>query len=170
MKTYIYEKKFFNVEVVMTGVICILLAIFAAVMMLMKTLVIVFAIVFVVCCYQIINTYFTNSNPEIITISEDTITLSSFNRKDVYRFDEIHSFKVREIGGNKFYVRINNTSMTKGRYWIQAQRMNDKEELKQWIYDFEAKIHPESLRVQAVQSSIKYSKIKKEKENAGKNN
>lgn len=162
MKRYEYEGKFFSTEITMTGVICIITALVSLFFIFTQTLTFVFEIVLIVSVYQIMNTFFTNSNPRIIELSDEEIILSSYGRRDVYRLDEIKSFKVRQIGTEKFYVRINKSSVYKGRYWISTNRMNDGKELAEWIRDFELKIHPDSLKAQAIKSSKLYKEKKED--------
>lgn len=162
MKRYEYEGKFFNTEVTMTGIICIITALVSLFFIFTHTMTFVFEIVLVVSIYQIMNTFFTNSNPRVVELSDEEIILSSYNRKDIYRLDEIKSFKVRQIGTEKFYVRINKSSVYKGRYWIATNRMNDGKELSAWIQNFELKIHPDSLKAQAVKSSKLYNNKKED--------
>ena len=161
MKRYEYEDKFFSIEVTMTGIICIVTALVSLFSIFSQTMTFVFEIVLIVSIYQIMNTFFTNSNPKVVEVSDEELILSSYGRKDVYRLDEINSFKVRQIGTEKFYVRINKSSVYKGRYWITTNRMNDGKELADWIKEFELKIHPDSLKAQAIKSSKLY-KGKKE--------
>lgn len=165
MKKYIYNRKFFNTEVTMTGVICGIIAILSLVMIAIQVMAVLFMIVFVVAIYQVINTFYSNSNPEIVELSDTTISFSSYKRKDTYKLDEIHSFKVRQVGGEKFYIRVNKYNIQKGRYWIATKRMNDGQELAQWITEFELKVHPDSLKSQAIKSSRMYQESKKKEGN-----
>lgn len=167
MKQYRYSRKFFNTEVTMTGVICSILAILALVMMVLNVMAPLFMVVFIVALYQVFNTFYTNSNPEIVEISDSSISFSSYKRKDTYELDDIFSFKVRQIGGGKFYIRINKYSVKKGRYWVATKRMNDSKELAEWITNFELQVHPDSLKAQAINSNRKYNEIKKKGENNG---
>ena len=147
-KVYTYEKKYFNIEVLLTGIISILVSLISLVMMVLQFLTPLFVILFVVCVYQIVNTFFTNSNPREIEVTDKTLSLSSFNIKDTYELKQIKSFRVREFPRKaKAYVRINK----KGRYWIQTYRMNDGDELYDWLLTFEQKIHPDSLKARAKQ-------------------
>lgn len=147
-KQYIYEKKYYNVEVKLTAVISAIAIIVSIIMISTKIFTPIFIIILIVAGYQLINTFITNSNPEIVEITPNSISFSSFNKKHMYRFSDITSFKVREFPKkSKAYVRINN-----GRYWVQTYRMNDGDELFDWLVEFEAKKNPNSLKQQAKQS------------------
>lgn len=160
MKKYIYEKKFFNTEVTLVAILCGLLLIASVIAMIMQFYFWIALVIFLVCAYQLINTFVSNSNPEIITIDENSISFKSFNKEDKYLFKEIDSFKVRELAGGKMYIRINEPSLKKGRYWVNAYRMNDKDELIEFVRQFEIKKHPNSLKAQAMKQSPLYKKEK----------
>lgn len=153
-KIYMYEKKYFNVEVILTAVISLIVAIISVLMIAFNFLAPVFIILLIVTGYQLLNTFLTNSNPEIVELTPNSISLSSFNKKHTFFFNEITSFKVREFPKkSKAYVRIN-----KSRYWIQTYRMDDGKELFDWLLMFEAKKHPNSLKQQAKHSHQQHRK------------
>ena len=54
------------------------------------------------------------------------------------------------------YIRINDSSLFKGRYWLQTRVMTDGRELFQRICDLEFRIHPDTLKARARRVNSEY--------------
>jgi len=70
------------------------------------------------------------SHPEIVTMSENGLEFTGFNRSHRYPFDQIQRINLRKTSFTKSaYLRINEAGLLKGRYWIQFDNLSDGDEL-----------------------------------------
>ena len=156
MKEYNYNAKKFRMKVTVTGVFCILIALYA-IWQLIVTKEPIWVAVIIVAGYTVWNSFVTISNPSKVTLSDEEIVFSAYGREDHFPMTEIKSFRVKDFPNvRKLFVRINNASWFKGRYWIPAAFFNDTDELYKAILDIEERIHPSTLK-----SMARYSQKKK---------
>lgn len=145
MKSYCYNKKVFGRSITLTGVFCILIALYSAAELLMGNM--LFWFVLLVSLYQIYNTFVSISNPEKITLTEDTLTFSAYGQSHAYPLNEITSMRIKELEQYKrLYLRMNEPTMRKGRYWINCGKMNDSKELWECLAFLEYQKEPNQLK------------------------
>ncbi len=146
MKEYNYDAKKFRMKVTVTGVFCVLIALYGACQWIM-TQDTLMAIIFIVAFYTVWNSFITISNPSKVTLSDEEIVFSAYGREDRFPMTEITSFRVKDFPNvRKLFIRINNASWFKGRYWVPALFFNDTDELYKAILDIEERIHPNTLK------------------------
>ena len=153
-RTFVYEPPFYHIEVTAVGVVCaVLLA--ACVWMAVTGAGLgteLAVVVGVVCFYQVWNTFVSLSNPEKVIVDDDagTITFSGYGRSDTYVISELTTFLVRPFpSSGKTYVRVNDHSLVRGRYWVPTKMFNDSRELFDYLCDLEYRVHPDSIKARA---------------------
>jgi|GEM_PF-561764 len=153
-KTYVYEPPFYQIEVTAVGVLCAAVLV-ACIWMAVANVGIgpeLSVVVGIVCFYQVWNTFVSLSNPERVIVDEDadTITFSGYGRENTYVISELKTFLVRPFpSSGKTYVRVNDHSISKGRYWVPTKMFNDSRELFDFLCNLEYRVHPDSIKARA---------------------
>lgn len=157
MKSYMYDKKLFFVEVTFTGIFCILACftcICLAIVGYLPQLMIFLAIIAI---YNVWNTFISKSTSEEVVINKDFISFNAYKRCDKYILTEIKRLRIREFpSSGKMYIRINDSSLLKGRYWIQTKQFENGKELFHALLDIEYEMHPETLKARARRVNTEY--------------
>ena len=100
--------------------------------------------------YTYWETYVSISNPQDVVITKDSITFSGCDQVHTFLWKDIKSFRCKEFySAKKIFLRINRTSLTKGRYWIACAQFNDSDELFQFLLDKEYELHPTAMKAVA---------------------
>lgn len=156
MKEYNYDAKKFMMKVTVTGVFCVLIALYS-IWQWFLTRETLWAIILLIAVYTVWNSFVTISNPSKVILSDEEIVFSAYGREDRFPMTEITSFRVKDFPNvRKLFIRINNASWLHGRYWIPAAFFNDTDELYRAILDIEERIHPNTLK-----SAARYSHKKR---------
>lgn len=155
--TYTYLRKYFVIEVVITGFISIAALIFCTAWAVQGIYPPLMVLLDIAAFYQTWNTFVAIANPETVTLTDEEISFSCWGRTDAYRIDELSEFRVREFPtAGKMYLRINKHNLFKGRYWLQTKQMSNGAELFRRIQDLEYQIHPETLKARARRVNTAY--------------
>ena len=163
-KTFTYIKRFFVIEVILTGLISLGALIVCPLMAYRGVLPPVMIMLAIAAFYQVWNTFIAIANPEKVTITDDSIIFSCWGREDKYPFSELAEFRVREFPtAGKMYIRINNHNLFHGRYWLQTNQMTDGKELFRLICDMEYQIHPDTIKARARRINTEYLENEKNK-------
>lgn len=161
-KTYTYMKRYFVIEVLITGLICLAALVVCPILAYQGFLSGIMIVLMVPAAYQAWNTFIAIANPETVTIDDEAISFAAWGRTDSYRLDEMTSFRVREFPtAGKMYIRINEPSLLRGRYWLQTRVMTDGKELFQRLCDMEYKMHPDTLKARARRVNTEYMEVEK---------
>ncbi|MEG0853745.1 MAG: hypothetical protein RSF82_07725 [Angelakisella sp.] len=148
MYKYTFDKNMFRYSVTGTGVFCILIGLYSIGMLVMGNA--LFWVPLIVCVYQVINTFVSISNPAEITISPETLTFSAYGKTHSYPMSEIESLQVKELDlHKKMYVRLNEPTFTRGRYWVMCGKMNDSKQLWDQMIYLEYSKDPNQLKFRA---------------------
>ena len=160
--TYSYLKRYFFIEVTLTGIVC-LAALLVCPYLAYKGIVPGIMIVLMVpAAYQVWNTFVAIANPQTVEIDDEAIAFSAWGRTDRYLWNDVTSFRVREFpSAGKIYIRVNNSGLLRGRYWLQTRVMTEGRELFQRICDREYKIHPDTLKARARRVNSEYLEAEK---------
>ena len=160
--TYSYLKRYFFIEVTLTGIVC-LAALLVCPYLAYKGIVPGIMIVLMVpAAYQVWNTFVAIANPQTVEIDDEAIAFSAWGRTDRYLWNDVTSFRVREFpSAGRIYIRVNNSGLLRGRYWLQTRVMTDGRELFQRICDLEYKIHPDTLKARARRVNSEYLEAEK---------
>ncbi len=171
--TYTYLRKYFIIEVVITGFISIGALVLCTIWAIQGTYPALMLLIDVAAFYQAWNTFVAIANPETVTLTDEELSFSCWGRTDTYRIDELTEFRVREFPtAGKMYLRVNKHNLFKGRYWLQTKQMSNGAELFRRIQDLEYQIHPETLKARARRVNTAYleseQKAKKETKDTGR--
>lgn len=157
MKTYVYIDRYFFVEVVLTGIICMAALVVCPVLALRGVTPGVMVVLVVPAAYQVWNTFIAIANPRTVSVSDDKIEFGAWGRVDSYDLSNVREFRVREFpSAGKMYIRVNGGGLLRGRYWIQTHAMRDGRELFSRICDLEYARHPDSLKARARRVNSEY--------------
>ena len=155
--TYSYLKRYFFIEVTLTGMVCLAALVVCPYLAYKGIVPGIMIVLMVPAAYQVWNTFIAIANPETVEIDEEAISFSAWGRTDRYAWSDVRSFRVREFpSAGKMYIRINDSSLFKGRYWLQTRVMTDGRELFQRICDLEFRIHPDTLKARARRVNSEY--------------
>ena len=140
--TYSYLKRYFFIEVTLTGIVCLAALVVCPYLAYKGIVPGIMIVLMVPAAYQVWNTF---------------IAIAAWGRTDRYAWSDVRSFRVREFpSAGKMYIRINDSSLFKGRYWLQTRVMTDGRELFQRICDLEFRIHPDTLKARARRVNSEY--------------
>jgi len=162
-KEYLFDKRTFLIRVIYAGILAGIVFIFGIYSInrgsSMKYL---WMLICLLCLYTIITNFIAISYPEKIVIDNDEISFSAFNKSYVYSRKELKGFKIKEQQlVEKMYIRVNNPSLIKGRYWIDLRAYNDYKDLGQNLLEIEEIVHPNSLKANIKKNNAKYEERKK---------
>ena len=168
-KIYEYQTKQYNYKIRDIGIFAILYLIFSIYKYVQDYTKYVYLIPIIICIYIIWEDFISLSNPKIIHITDDYISFEAFNKKHLYKWEDIKKFKIKEFStAKKMYIRINDDTLLKGRYWINCFYMNDRDELYMWLRNKEMELNPNSIKTQTIKANeedfIKRQELKAEKE------
>ena len=154
-RTYRYDDKQYLVGVTITGVFCAFVAVACVVLAspAFSFLPPLMYVLMVIALYAVLNTFVAHAYPKEVTVSDDEVSFTSYGRTDTYRLADVKTFSVREMGGDRCYVRIDGGKLTRGRYWVHGDYIDGGSELCQALVDMECRINPDSLRSRARLSS-----------------
>lgn len=151
-KTYIFQDPYYTIEVPVTTAICaaaIFYCAFHAIRgdVLTPPLMLLFMTAAI---YQVWNALISRAYPRKVTVDDDSMSFSLFGRTDRYAIDGITEMKVRANPRNGgMFVRINDPSLFRGRYWLNTKYFSDGRELFDYIEGLEMRIHPQGLKARA---------------------
>lgn len=151
-KTYTFQDPYYTIEVPVTTAVAALAipyCVYHAVKGdLLTPVLLVFFIVAAV--YQVWNVVVARAFPKSVTIDDDSISFTLFNKTERYEFADITSFKARSNGrSGRIFLRINEPTPFKGRYWMGTNDFTDGQELFFAIDELECKIHPDGLKAKS---------------------
>lgn len=160
--TYSYLKRYFFIEVTLTGIVCLAALLVCPYLAYRGIVPGIMIVLMVPAAYQVWNTFVAIANPQTVEIDDEAIAFSAWGRTDRYAWNDVTSFRVREFpSAGKIYIRINNSGLLRGRYWLQTRVMTDGRELFQRICDLEYKIHPDTLKARARKVNSEYLEAEK---------
>ncbi|MDV3425664.1 MAG: hypothetical protein LIR50_00060 [Bacillota bacterium] len=162
-KEYLFNKRLFSIRVIYAGIlaaIVFILGIFSIIRgSSMKYL---WILICFLCVYTIITNFISISYPEKIVIDDNEISFSAFNKAHVYSLKELNCFKIKEQQlAHKMYIRVNKSTLLKGRYWIDLKAYNDYKDLEKKLLEIEEVVHPNSLKANIKRNNALYKERKK---------
>lgn len=92
----------------------------------------------VVCGYSVLNAFVAHSYPRKITLDGESLRLESFGRVDEYPAGSITRLRLSPTPeGMRLYARVNDSSPTRGRYFLVCGDMYDADGNKaKPVYDY----------------------------------
>lgn len=147
-KEYVFDKKMFLIRVIYAGFLALIVFVFGIYNVLIgSSMKYLWMFICFISAYTIITNFIAISYPEKITIDDDKISFSAFHKSHVYSRNELKVFKIKEQQlAKRMYIRVNNSSIFRGRYWIDLKAYNDYEDLEKKLLEIEEIVHPNSLK------------------------
>ncbi|MFA6941883.1 MAG: hypothetical protein WCQ54_13040 [Clostridiaceae bacterium] len=169
-KEYLFNKRLFSVRVIYAGIlaaIVFVLGIFS--ISRGSSMKYLWMLICFLCVYTIITNFISISYPEKIVIDDNEISFSAFNKAHVYSRKELNCFKIKEQQlAHKMYIRVNKSTLLKGRYWIDLKAYNDYKDLEKSLLEIEETVHPNSLKANIKNNNAMYEERKKKNVSKGK--
>ena len=147
-KTYTYNKTHYFIRVTFVGIFAIFMLGFG-IYYFFKTAALMYLGLIGIASYIIFETFITCANPNTVIISDEGIIFKDNLHEDVYKWDEIKDFNVRQFPRREeVYILINKDDfkLFKGRYWVFCYYFNDKKELYDYLVKKEIEINPNSYK------------------------
>lgn len=160
---HVYDKNIFLVRVVFSGILAALVFLIGIHHILRGSpLKYLWLFVCFLSLYTISVNFISLSYPRKVVFKDNKLIFSAFNREHIYNLDEIKKFKVKERHlAKKMYIRINNPSLLRGRYWIDLKEYSNYKELNDRFLAIEAKVHPNSLKAKIKKNNLLYTERNK---------
>jgi hypothetical protein len=153
-KEYIYDSKGYFTHITLTAYFCIVIVLVSAGMIIAGYNRSVFALIALVAGYTVWNTFISRSNPSRVILEEDGISFEAYGKTTKYLFTDIKSFLAKDFrGSGKIFLRVNKSSLLRGRYWIHTKECNDSDELYLYILKLEHQTHPNNMKARAWDST-----------------
>ena len=158
-KTYTFEDPYFTVEVPVTTAVCAVAAVWCTYHAIRGDFLTPALLLFFVAAgiYQVWNVLVSAAYPHHVIVDDESISFCLYNRCDRYVVDEITDLHVRaNVRNGRLFIRIDNPTIFRGRYWVNTQDFTDGRELFDYVVDLECKVNPEGLRAKAMRSNEEY--------------
>ncbi|MER0282109.1 hypothetical protein ABRY18_18095 [Clostridioides difficile] len=146
MKKYKYDSIRYSINVIIPGFFMILILLYALFNNYENFSVNIYSLLIIICIYGIFNTFISSSNPKEIIIDNKCIHFISFITAHNYEIKDIEKVRIREFYNKNLYLKINDGSLLKGRYWIRINMFNNDLELYNYLIELEESLYPESLK------------------------
>lgn len=165
-KTFTYREALYKRKVKFTGAYCGVIGVFAAISLLWSHNFLLIGVI-IVCAYTYWETYGALSNPGEVKIDEQGITFSGCGMTHSYKWKDVYNFQMKEFpSAQKVFLRVNEATLKRGRYWINYGSFTDGQELYLFLRDKEYEVHPNSIKSQARRSTEKGFEERKAKAEA----
>ncbi|MPW26992.1 hypothetical protein GC105_14500 [Alkalibaculum sp. M08DMB] len=147
MKVYEYDKKRYVVSIILPNIIVMGLIFIYSLYNNFKFIgVNIFTLLLFVSIYTLFNTLISLSYPSKIVDTGSEYQFHAFGRKHVFKKKDIENIKIRELAATRMYIRINNGSILRGRFWIKYSFYSNGEEFNDNIHALEKELNPKSLK------------------------
>lgn len=136
--TYVYDRRRYVIDVLLpTCVSCVGMPV-ALVLLVMGVFRPLMLLLAVVCGYSVLNAFVAHSYPRIITLDGESLRFESFGRVDKYPAGSITRLRLSPTPeGMRLYARVNDSSPTRGRYFLVCGDMYDADGNKaEPVYDY----------------------------------
>lgn len=136
--TYTYDRRRYVIDVLLpTYVSCAGIPI-ALVLLAMGVLQPLMLLLIVVCGYSVLNAFVAHSYPRVVTLDGGSLCLESFGHVDKYPAGSITRLRLSPTPeGMRLYARVNDSSPTRGRYFLVCGDMYDADGNKaEPVYDY----------------------------------
>jgi hypothetical protein len=90
------------------------------------------------------------SHPTSVMINDSILEFHAFNRHHAFNLEEITRVNVRKVSrGRRLYVRLNDASLLRGRYWLHLDHMSDADECLEFFEKLMDERHPKFRNMEA---------------------
>lgn len=154
-KTYTFQEPYYTIEVPITTVVCgvaVVWCVWRAIVgggFLTPPLYLMFAVAGV---YQVWNVCVSHAYPHHVVVDDESVSFcTKGGHADRYELAEVSAISVRGNARNgRMFIRMNEPTLQRGRYWIGSQDFSDGRELFDWFIDLECTVHPDGLRARSM--------------------
>jgi len=150
-RTYIYNEKQYSYQVIATGVICGLAAVYSVFKMFSSVEganIALWFIVLMISGYGFLSTFVLNFYPQKVRVSDTEIAFYVNKKWKTYQIDSIKDMNIRAmIGGYELFIRFTCTDNKKGHYWVKIPQFTDREDLIFELYHILWKINPKNISI-----------------------
>ena len=153
--TYKYDKKKYFITITLTSIFIVFLLIYAVIKNIFSFGVNIYTFIILASCYELFNIYIAGVKPSEIELNNNSFILRGFRKEDVYEIQDLKYMMTKELANKKIYLRLNNYSLFKGRYWIDTKSYENSENLYLNIMELERLICPNQLKYNHRNKKIK---------------
>jgi hypothetical protein len=90
------------------------------------------------------------SHPTSVIINDTSLEFHAFNRHHTFNLEEITRINVRKVSrGRRLYLRLNDASLLKGRYWLHLDHMSDAQGCLEFFEKLMDVRHPKFRNMEA---------------------
>lgn len=165
MKEYVYESKYFKSQVTAVSAFCVVIIVACILNMATTPYAALLCLVIAVSIYTIWNNNIAICTPEVVVMDAEYLEFSAYGKSHKFMLEDVNSLRIREFPrARKMYIRINEPSMLRGRYWVSAKMYSDGEELFHSMLNMEYERHPDSLKATARRTNTEYNAIRDAKQ------
>ena len=144
--TYKYNKKKYFITVTLTSIFIIFLLIYAVIKNIFNFSINIYTFIILASCYELFNIYIAGVKPLEIDLDSHRFILRGYRKEDIYEIQDLKYMMTKELANKKLYLRINQYSLFRGRYWIDTKSYENSENLYLNIMELERLICPNQLK------------------------
>ena len=144
--TYKYNKKKYFITVTLTSIFIIFLLIYAVIKNIFNFSINIYTFIILASCYELFNIYIAGVKPLEIELDSQRLILKGYRKEDIYEIQDLKYMMTKELANKRLYLRVNNYSLFKGRYWIDTKSYENSENLYLNIMELERLICPNQLK------------------------
>ena len=143
---YKYDKKKYFITVTLTSIFIVLLLIYAVIKNILDFNINIYTFIILASCYELFNIYIAGVKPLEIDLDSHRFILRGYRKEDIYEIQDLKYMMTKELANKKLYLRINQYSLFRGRYWIDTKSYENSENLYLNIMELERLICPNQLK------------------------
>ena len=143
---YKYDKKKYFITVTLTSIFIVLLLIYAVIKNILDFNINIYTFIILASCYELFNIYIAGVKPLEIDLDSHRFILRGYRKEDIYEIQDLKYMMTQELANKKLYLRINQYSLFRGRYWIDTKSYENSENLYLNIMELERLICPNQLK------------------------
>ena len=143
---YKYDKKKYFITVTLTSIFIVLLLIYAVIKNILDFNINIYTFIILASCYELFNIYIAGVKPLEIDLDSHRFILRGYRKEDIYEIQDLKYMITKELANKKLYLRINQYSLFRGRYWIDTKSYENSENLYLNIMELERLICPNQLK------------------------
>ena len=150
-KIYAYEPARYRSRIVLVGCFLVAIAITLSAMYIQNPGQVLFLFGIAAAVYGALNTFVFKSNPREVVVDDEAVSFASFGEAR-YKISNLKTFDVREFSNAQLYIRVEDKSGRRGRYWVNYYYFSERENLIYEMYHIEKLVNPASFKFRGRES------------------
>ncbi|RRF89238.1 MAG: hypothetical protein DUD33_08070 [Coriobacteriaceae bacterium] len=148
--TYTYDRRRYTIDVLLATYVSVVGLPLAVVLLSLGVLAPLMLLLAVVCGYSLLNAFVAHAYPRKVTFDGSSVAFESFGHVDSYPAGSIERLRVQRYPDcMRLYLRVNNASPLRGRYFLHCEDLYDPEGNNAGpVYDFLLKLAGEASPAQ----------------------